>query len=332
MKKINAAFVGFRHGHAFGMYEKLGGNESINIIGAFEENDEARKAAEERGVGFNLRSLEAVFADPAVELVVIGDCYGKRGSLAVKALEAGKSVFTDKPLCTSCEEAEKIRELAEKNGLVVGMMLDMRCSPNIAIACKAVRDGLVGVVNNIIFEAQHPLNYGKRPGWYFEEGMHGGTINDIAVHGIDVIRLLTGCGVKRTVAARVWNHYAQECPGFKDSAQVMLELDSGAGVIGDVSYAAPSAYGYSHPSYWHFRVFGKKGMLDFSLGSDGVTLYPAEGEKIIRLTECGSTYDYAQDLIRALTEPDYGRKYTDEILTVTEQTLLIQAAANKEGE
>lgn len=332
MGKINTVFVGFRHGHAFGMYETLGGNENINVIGAFEEDDEARKAAEEKGVVFNLPSLDSALSDPAVELIVIGDCYGKRGSLAVKALEAGKNIFTDKPLCTSPAEAKKIRELAEKKGLVVGMLLDLRGSAGIAAARKAVSDGLVGQVNNIIFEAQHPLNYGKRPGWYFEEGMHGGTVNDIAVHGIDIIRLLTGCGVKRTVAAREWNHYAAECPGFKDSAQIMLELDSGAGVIGDVSYAAPSAHGYSHPSYWHFRVFGKKGMLDFGLGTEEAVLYPADGDEVIHLTEHGEAYDYAADLLRALREPDYGRKYTDEILTVTEQTLMIQAAAEKEGE
>ena len=33
--------------------------------------------------------------------------------------------------------------------------------------------------------------------WYFEEGKHGGTINDIAIHGIDLVRYLTGKNVTK---------------------------------------------------------------------------------------------------------------------------------------
>ena len=48
-----------------------------------------------------------------------------------------------------------------------------------------------GDLVTISFGGQHALNY--RPGdadgraeWYFEEGKHGGTLTDIAVHGVDI--------------------------------------------------------------------------------------------------------------------------------------------------
>ncbi len=68
-----------------------------------------------------------------------------------------------------------------------------------------------------------------------EEGKHGGTINDIAVHALDLIPWITGHKFKRIVAARCWNALAKRCPHFKDAAQLMLEMDNGAGVMGDVS-------------------------------------------------------------------------------------------------
>ena len=40
--------------------------------------------------------------------------------------------------------------------------------------------------------------YGTRPN-YFEEGKHGGTINDIAIHGIDLYRISTGLTVRLLV-------------------------------------------------------------------------------------------------------------------------------------
>ena len=97
--------------------------------------------------------------------------------------------------------------------------------------------------------------YGKRPGWYFEEGKHGGTINDIAIHGIDLLRYLTGSGVKVINAARTWNAFAKSAPAFCDSAQFMVTLENGAGVIADVSYSSPDSFGYLMPTYWQFCVW-----------------------------------------------------------------------------
>ena len=37
------------------------------------------------------------------------------------------------------------------------------------------------------FTAQHPLLYGTRAKWYFEEGKHGGSINDIGVHAVTLV-------------------------------------------------------------------------------------------------------------------------------------------------
>lgn len=329
MEKLNLAFVGFRHGHAASFYNNAKEREDIVICGAFEENEEARKAATEKGVVFDRASLDEILSDKTVDAVFIGERYGVRGELAAKILEAGKSVIADKPLCTRLDEAEKISAIAKKKNLAVGMMLDMRSNKNIRIAVDTVKSGKIGIINNIVFEAQHPLNYGSRPDWYFEDGMHGGTINDIAVHGIDIINILTGSEVSDIIGARTWNFYADKCPGFKDSAQIMLRLSNGAGVVGDVSYAAPAAHGYTHPSYWHFRVWGSKGMMDFSLNSDGVDVYPCDSEDVIHLTETELEYDYVSDFIKAVNDKNYTEKYTDNILSVTKQTLEIQKFADK---
>ncbi len=330
MKKINLAFAGFRHGHAIGFYNTVKERDDICICGAFEENEEARKAAAEKGVVFDRDSLEEILDDKNVGAVFIGERYGVRGELALKILNSGKSVFADKPLCTSLTQAEKIKKTADEKHLAVGLMLDLRGSKSIRIAADAVKKGIIGKVNNIVFEAQHPLNYGSRPGWYFEKNMHGGTINDIAVHGIDIVRLLTGSDVESVVGARTWNFYADKCPYFNDSAQLMVKMADGTGVVGDVSYAAPGCHGYSHPAYWHFRVWGKNGMMDFSPSCDCVKIYPADSEEIITLTDTDSEYDYIADFIKAVNDEEYRLKYNADILAVTEQTLKIQHYADKE--
>ena len=107
MMKI--AFAGFRHGHIFALYNQVKECPDVEIAGSWEENEEARKAAAEKsGVEFDGRSFEDLLADDSIDMIAVGDYYGRRGELCIRALEAGKHVIADKPICTSLEELDRI--------------------------------------------------------------------------------------------------------------------------------------------------------------------------------------------------------------------------------
>ena len=297
-------------------------------MGAWENNAEARAQAEEKGVKFTYETLDQLLADPNVEVVAIGDYYGARGGIALRALQAGKHVLVDKPLCICLEDAEAIAQEANQRGLAVGIMLDMPDQPMVATATDAIRSGVIGKVNNIIFEGQHPLMYGTRPGWYFEEGKHGGVINDIAIHGIDWCRFITGSDVEEVVGARCWNFYADKEPDFLDSAQFVVKMGNGAGVMADISYAAPDVQLFGLPSYWHFRVWGELGMLEFSLNLPDVILY-AKGESGGRVLPAKPVEKtYLDSFLEALNNPADIAACTRENLATARQTLMIQKAAD----
>jgi predicted dehydrogenase len=54
-----------------------------------------------------------------VDIVAVGDYYGVRGERVIAALERGKHVIADKPLCTSLAELDRIEQLAAEKGLSV---------------------------------------------------------------------------------------------------------------------------------------------------------------------------------------------------------------------
>ncbi|MCQ2445483.1 MAG: Gfo/Idh/MocA family oxidoreductase [Clostridia bacterium] len=325
MKSLGIAFAGFRHAHIFGLYNLAEKRDDLKIVGAWEDDGTSRKAAEEKGVIFRFKTYEDLLSDPAVDIVAIGDYYAARGELAIAALRAGKHVLADKPLCSSRKEWETIREEREKSGLTVGIMLDLADNANFHAAAEAIREGTLGKINNIAFEGQHPLLYGTRPGWYFEKGKYGGVVNDIAIHGIDFVRTLTGSGVEEVIGARSWNFYAKEVPHFKDSAQFILKMASGAGLIADVSYSAPDTQGYSLPAYWHFRVWGEKGMMEWSYSSDGVTFYPAGENGGRKLSGLPPEKNYLDRFLAAVRTRDDA--YSEAMLRATEDTLGIQEKA-----
>src|SRR5439155_25293810 len=164
------------------------------------------------------------------------DYFGRRGEIIVRALEDGKHDIADKPICTRLSEQERIAALASEKGRAVGCLLDLRDHGPFITMRRQIKNGAIGTVHTITFTAQHPLLLGKRPAWYFEPAKHGGTINDIGIHAIDLIPWLTGRRIVEAVAARAWNARLGQFPHFQDAAQIMLRLDNDAGVLGDLSY------------------------------------------------------------------------------------------------
>jgi len=275
---MKIAFCGFRHGHINGLYKMASESKDWTVTGVWEENAEAKAAAQAFVTDRFYDSYEALLADDA-EIIAVGDYYGIRGQRIIQALKAGKHVITDKPVCTSLSELDEIERLSKEKKLCVSCMLDLRYDPAVRLARDLVRNDEIGQIHAVNFTGQHPLNYGTRPMWYFEEGKHGGTFNDILIHGIDAVKMITGLGKITTIAARQWNAFAKERKQFLDSAQLIAAYENGAGLLADVSYSAPSGVGFRLPNYWRFSLFGERGMIEFKVGSGKLLLAKAGDEE-----------------------------------------------------
>jgi len=326
---INIAFAGLRHGHVFSIYDQADKSEHFNICGAWEENAGARAWAEDFGVKFNYNSLEELLSDEKVDVVALGGCFGDRGKVAVEALKANKHIVADKPLCTSLEEISEIEALAKANGKKVSCMLTLRFHPKILAVKNLIESGALGEIGNITFGGQHPLQYGRRASWYYEEGKHGGVINDIAIHGVDTLFYALGIRDFRVLSARCWNKYAEEVKTFEDSGQFMLEADNKAGIIADVSYSVPDGIEFKIPFYWQFYVWGTKGALSFALNEKESFYYLKGSAEAIKLENAEVKVSYMEDFYRMLQgEKDVILPMEDALFS-TRKTLEIQSFADK---
>ncbi len=307
----------------------------LEIVACAEDHVATREAVSSQ--------LEITHPDPFTmireaecDIILVGDYYGRRGALAIEALGHGRHVMSDKPIATSLTELQQIAALSKDGGLVVGCQLSLVHNPNFICLRKLIRDGELGEIHQIAVCGQHPLMYGTRPGWYFEPGKHGGTINDIGIHAIHLIPWLTGLEMGQIVAARTWNAFATDCPEFEDAGQFMLTLNNRAGVIADVSYALPDASGYKMPQYWRFTVCGTEGMAETSCNASGVMVWRKENpdfEQIVPNSE--EKTDYWSDFLREMIAESIPQQLsitTDCVLRASRQTLEIQAYADESRE
>jgi len=271
--KTRFAFAGFRHSHILDLLTGVEERDDTEVVACSEEDAGTRESLAAAGrVKITHSDFASMLREVDAEVIAIGDYYSMRGAIAIAALEAGKHVLCDKPLCTTLAEQATIERLAQERGRSVFLQLDSRTYGAWITLREIIRSGEIGDVVTMRIDGQHPLLPGTRPGWYFEPGKHGGTINDIAIHAFDFVPWMTGHGWRRIVAARSWNAKAKEFPHFQDCAQFLAELDNGAGITVDVSYLAPDKLGYTLPHYWRLTVHGTRGMAETHLLAKEVTV------------------------------------------------------------
>jgi len=327
---LRLAFAGFRHYHIMEAYELAGKSGELRITAAAEDDASVREDLLKRGVQFTHPSVEALLADTgAYDLLAVGDYFGRRGSLVIRGLEAGKHVIADKPICTSLGELRSIRALSAKKGLAVGCQLSLRDSAQTRTLKRLIAEGAVGKVVSATFLGQHPLNFGTRPGWYFEAGKHGGTINDIGIHGIDFLMWALGEGVGEVVAARGWNDTFPQHPEFELCAQLMIRMAGGCGVLADVSYTGPTKQGFAVPQYWRFTIHGERGLIETSLAAQNVTMWRSgEAAAVVVPLDPARTGGYLDDFVAEAQGKREGVELaTAQVLESSKAALVTQEAA-----
>ena len=158
-------------------------------------------AAEARAAEFGVRAetVEALLADPEVDVIVNLTIPEAHFAMSKRALEAGKHVYSEKPFVLSVEEGEELRKIADAKGLRVGSAPDTFLGGAHQYARKLIDDGAIGKVMSGTahvlgagMEAWHP-----NPDFFFRPG--GGPILDMGPYYVTNLVNLVG-PVKRVMA------------------------------------------------------------------------------------------------------------------------------------
>ena len=120
---VNVGIVGC--GNISGIYLEAGNKFEILNIVACADIDLARAEAQAAKYGVPKDcGVAELLADPAIEIVVNLTIPAAHAEVALAALEAGKSVYNEKPLAIEREDAQRMLALAAAKGLRVG------CAPD----------------------------------------------------------------------------------------------------------------------------------------------------------------------------------------------------------
>ena len=188
---MKIAYVGC--GYVFDIYMRTSwAHPELEICGIF-DIDTARSNTVHAHYGFHVYpSIEALLADPKVEIVVNLTSIRSHYDVTRRALEAGKHVYSEKPFTTDLEQTRELFAHAQARGLVLtGAPCNLYCDA-ISTMWKAVRDGAIGkpvlVYAELDDNPAHLMNLDKvqsptgAPFPYVEEFQEGCTIEHVGYH------------------------------------------------------------------------------------------------------------------------------------------------------
>lgn len=172
----------------------------VNVIGVYDVDPAATAGVSERfGIGHVYSSLDALLADPAIEVVDIATFPAERASLIQRALEAGKHVLSQKPLALDIATAREMVATADRCGLTLAVNQNGRWAPPWRVATLLIEQGAIGDVLSVTHLIERSFRW--TIGTHFERVPHW-AIYDYAVHWVDITRCWLGINVPRTVRAR----------------------------------------------------------------------------------------------------------------------------------
>ncbi|UDL90889.1 Gfo/Idh/MocA family oxidoreductase [Mesorhizobium sp. PAMC28654] len=142
--------------------------------------------------GIRAVSVDALLADPEVDLVLNLTIPSAHFDVSVSALSAGKHVFTEKPLATSASDGRRLVAEAAQRGLLLGSAPDTFLGAAGRRARRFVEEGAIGraVTGTAFMMGRGMEHWHPNPQFYYQPG--GGPVFDMGPYYLTMLVNLLG--------------------------------------------------------------------------------------------------------------------------------------------
>src|SRR5215471_16582533 len=207
------------------------------LVGRSQER--LRGIAERHGLGPWTTSLDEALADAAVEVYFDAQVTSAREASLMKAIEAGKHVYTEKPVAGSLDGALRLARAAKAAGITHGVVHDKLFLPGVMKLKRLLGNGFFGRVLSVRLEFGYWVFEGdeipaQRPSWNYRADEGGGIVLDMFPHWQYLLTDLFGpiSAVYARTATHIPRRWDESGTPYEatadDAAYAVLEFGSGA--------------------------------------------------------------------------------------------------------
>jgi predicted dehydrogenase len=236
---------------------------------------------------------DQMFADPEIEIIVNLTPPGVHAEISLLAVEAGKSVYCEKPMTVHRQDAAKILKIAAERGLRVGNSPDTFMGAGLQTCRKLIDDGAIGdPIGAAAFMMGHgPEKWHPDPEFFYKVG--GGPMFDMGPYYLTALISLLGPVKRVTGAARI--SFPEREIGSEPKKGTKIEVEIPTHVAGLLNFeSGPVATIITSFDVWksnlpRIEIYGSEGTLSVpdpnTFGGPVVLWKPdaKEGEEIALL-------------------------------------------------
>jgi len=196
-------------------------------------------------------NAEDILRDPEISVVLICSSTDTHADYIIKAAQAGKHIFCEKPVDLSVEKVNTALAAVKKAGVRLQIGFNRRFDHNFAHIRELAKSGAVGQIQLVKITSRDPA---PPPPAYVK--VSGGIFLDMTIHDFDMARFQAGSEVEEVYAVgAVLVDPEIGAAGDVDTAIVTLTFANGA--LGVIDNSRKAVYGYDQ----RVEVFGSGGAL-----------------------------------------------------------------------
>ena len=208
MKKVKVGLIGlgFMGTTHFQIYRQL---ENVEIV-AVVDVDPAKLAGDISKVVGNISEgdnsqlldldgvktyskFEDMLQDSSIDIVDICVPTSDHQKIAIAALESGKNVFCEKPVCRSLQELEELDSCIKDSDKFFNVGMCIRAWPEYYYVRNLYQEGKLGAVRSAFFRRLSPdISGNSWNNWFMDGEISGGALLDLHLHDTDFVRFMFG--------------------------------------------------------------------------------------------------------------------------------------------
>ena len=244
---------------------------NLELVACADINFDAAKSRAEQ-FGCRAESIEELLQDPEVSCVVNLTPPASHFDISMRALKAGKHVYTEKPMSIDRESGEELLTYAESHGLYIGNAPDCFLGGGLQTCRQLLDYGVIGTpfAAQAFFFTRGPEAFHPNPAFFYQKG--AGPLLDWGPYYISALVSLFGpisrvSGIGRNPVS-VRKVRSKTSPQFGETFDVevptyvsaLLEFENGFTTTLTMSFDAHYPYWESQMPF--IRIFGTEGSLD----------------------------------------------------------------------
>jgi predicted dehydrogenase len=232
---VNAGLIGA--GNISDTHARAALAAGLRIAGVHGGNRDKARTLADRYETTAFDSLDALLAQPSLDLVIIGSPSGRHAEQAIAAARRGRHVLVEKPLDITTARIDALAQEVERSRITLGVIFQDRLKPDVVAIKRRLDAGELGTPLVATAEVKwfRPPEYYSASRWRGTWALDGGgALVNQGIHTVDLLLHLLG-PVSRVTGVTATRYHAIEA---EDTATALLEFANGAQGTIDVTTAA----------------------------------------------------------------------------------------------